>query len=71
MVTACWKVGRLTHGIFGWVIAPTALNPIRAKVSLGLRVLNYQYLGLYSPGGAVFLAHQIAKEAMALLSLRP
>jgi hypothetical protein len=48
-----------------------ALNPIRAKVSLGLRVLNYQDLGLLSPGGALFLAHQVAKEAMALLAVRP
>ena len=24
MWTACWKVGRLTHGIRGWLIAPTA-----------------------------------------------
>jgi hypothetical protein len=41
------------------------LNPIRAKVSLGLRVLSYQDLGLPSVGGALFLAHQIAKEALA------
>ena len=26
--TACWKVGRLTQGISGWVIPPTALKPI-------------------------------------------
>ena len=26
--TACWKVGRLTQGMCGWVIAPTALKPI-------------------------------------------
>ena len=26
--TACWKVGRLTQGMFGWVIAPIALKPI-------------------------------------------
>jgi hypothetical protein len=42
------------------------LNPIRAKVGLGLRVLNYQDLGLASVGGALFMAHQIAKEAMAV-----
>jgi hypothetical protein len=41
------------------------LNPIRAKVSLDLRVLNYHDLGLVSVGGALFMAHQIAKEAMA------
>jgi hypothetical protein len=44
-----------------------ALNPIRAKVSLGLRVLTYQDLGLLSPGGALFMAHQIAKEVMATI----
>jgi hypothetical protein len=41
------------------------LNPIRAKVSLDVRVLNYEHLGLVSPGGALFMAHQLAKEAMA------
>jgi hypothetical protein len=41
------------------------LNPIRAKVSLELNVLNYHDLGLVSVGGALFMAHQIAKEAMA------
>jgi hypothetical protein len=45
-----------------------ALNPIHAKVSLGLRVLNYKDLGLLSPGGGLFLAHQMAKEAMATLN---
>jgi hypothetical protein len=41
------------------------LNPIRAKVKLDLRVLNYQDLGLVSVGGGLFMAHQIAKEVMA------
>lgn len=40
------------------------LNPIRAKVSLGLRVLSYSDLPLTNPGYALFLAHQIAKEVM-------
>jgi hypothetical protein len=43
------------------------LNPIRAKVGLSLRVLNYQDLGLLSAGGALFMAHQMAKEVMARL----
>ena len=43
------------------------LNPIRAKVSLGLRVLTYHDLGLLSAGGALFMAHQIAKEVMATI----
>lgn len=44
------------------------LNPIRAKVSLGLRVLNYQDLGLMSVGGSLFMAHQVIKEAMATIN---
>lgn len=43
------------------------LNPIRAKVSLGMRVLSYYDLGLYSAGGALFMAHQVAKEVMATI----
>ncbi len=46
----------------------TKLNPIRAKVDLGLRVLNYHDLGLLSTGGALFMAHQVAKEVMATLN---
>lgn len=41
------------------------LNPIRAKVSVGLRVLTYSDLPLAHPGYSLFLAHQVAKEAMA------
>ncbi len=41
------------------------LNPIRAKVSLGLRVLSYNDLPLTHPGYGIFLAHQVVKEAMA------
>ena len=44
------------------------LNPIRASVSLSLTVLNYQDLGVSSPGGALFMANQVAKEAMATLN---
>lgn len=43
------------------------LNPIRAKVGLSLRVLNYHDLGLPSAGGALFMAHQVAKEVMATI----
>jgi hypothetical protein len=32
-----------------------------------MRVLNYRDLGLLSPGGAVFMAHQLLKEAMATI----
>jgi hypothetical protein len=44
-----------------------ALNPIRAKVSLGLRVLSYNDLPLTHPGYGLFLAHQVVKEAMAVV----
>src|SRR6266496_6034712 len=47
------------------------LNPIRAKVSLELAVLSYDDLGLLSVGGALFMAHQIAKEAFAKQSTTP
>jgi hypothetical protein len=44
-----------------------ALNPIRAKASLGLRVLSYNDLSLTNPGYYVFLTHQIVKETMATI----
>lgn len=44
------------------------LNPIHAKVSLDLNVLSYFDLGLLSPGGALFMAHQLIKESMATIS---
>jgi hypothetical protein len=43
------------------------LNPIRAEVSLSLRVLSYNDFSLTHPGFAVFLAHQVAKEVMATI----
>jgi hypothetical protein len=46
----------------------TVLNPTRAKVSISLRVLSYDDLGLASPGGALYLAQQVAKEAMATVN---
>jgi hypothetical protein len=41
------------------------LNPIRAKVSLRLRVLSYNDLPRSHPGYSLFLSHQVVKEAMA------
>jgi hypothetical protein len=41
------------------------LNPIRAKVSLGMRVLNVNDVGFVSPAGGLYMAYQIVKEAMA------
>jgi hypothetical protein len=43
------------------------LNPIRARASLGLRVLSYNDLSLTNPGYYVFLAHQVAKEVFATM----
>jgi hypothetical protein len=43
------------------------LNPIRARVSLGLRVLSYNDLSFTNPAYYVFLSHQIVKEAMATI----
>jgi hypothetical protein len=42
-----------------------SLNPIRAKVNLGLRVLSYSDLPMSHPGYYLFLAHQVVKEVMA------
>lgn len=43
------------------------LNPIRAKVELGLRVLSYSDFPVLHPGYALFLAHQAVKETMAVI----
>ena len=43
----------------------TMLNPTRAKVDLSLTVQSYNDLGLTSPGQALFMVHQITKEALA------
>jgi hypothetical protein len=43
------------------------LNPIRARVSLGLRVLSYSDFSVTNAGYYVFLAHQVAKEVMATI----
>ena len=41
------------------------LNPIRAKVSLGLRVLNVDDLGFQHPGGRMFMTYLTNKEQLA------
>ena len=43
------------------------LNPIRAKAALSLRVLSYNDFPVTHPGYALFLAHQAAKEVMAVV----
>jgi hypothetical protein len=44
------------------------LNPIQAKVSLGMRVLNVNDVGFMTPAGAYYLTYQMNKEALAMLS---
>ena len=41
------------------------LNPIRAKVSLGLRVLSVDDLGFQHPGGRLFMTYLTNKETLA------
>jgi hypothetical protein len=41
------------------------LNPIRAKVSIGLRVLSVNDLGFAHKGGSLYMAHQQQKEQLA------
>jgi hypothetical protein len=76
-------VAPLTLFIYGWKrIVPVkitslsvtesahdpTLNPIRAEVALGMRVLTYDDLSILHPGYWTFLAHQVVKEAMATVS---
>lgn len=42
-----------------------ALNPLRAKVSLGMRVLNVDDLGFDAKGGTLFMAYLQNKEKLA------
>ncbi len=41
------------------------LNPIRARVSLGMRVLSVDDLGFDHRGGSLFMGHLRSREAMA------
>jgi len=43
----------------------TSLNPIRAKISLGLRVLTVDDLGFTGKGGSLFMTYLQAKEQLA------
>jgi hypothetical protein len=45
----------------------TALNPTRAKVSLGLRVLNVNDLGFDHKGGNLFMTYLRQKEQLAAM----
>ena len=45
----------------------TALNPMRAKVSLGLRILNVNDLGFDHKGGNLFMTYLRQKEQLAAM----
>ena len=44
-----------------------SLNPIRAKVSLGMRVLSVDDLGFTHKGGSLFMIYQQQKERLAAM----
>jgi hypothetical protein len=46
----------------------TNLNPIRAKISLDMRVLSITDLGFDHKGGDIYMTYQMQKELMASLS---
>lgn len=46
-----------------------ALNPLRAKVSLGMRVLSVNDLGFNQRGSQLFLGYHLQKERFAALAL--
>jgi hypothetical protein len=46
-----------------------ALNPIRAKVSLGMRVLSVFDIGFDNKGGNLYLLYQKQKEALSQLAM--
>lgn len=45
-----------------------SLNPIRAKISLGMRVLSVSDLGFDAKGGSLYMIYQQQKERLAALS---
>lgn len=44
------------------------LNPIRAKINLGMRILSVSDLGFDSKGGSLYLSYQRQKERLAAMS---
>lgn len=44
------------------------LNPIRAKISLGMRVLNVDDLSFQTPGGHMFMTYLSNKEQLATMA---
>jgi hypothetical protein len=71
LVLFVWGPGRvLPVRLNGFSINEQAydadLTPSRARVDLELRVLSYHDLPVSHPGHRLFLAHQIAKESLAV-----
>jgi len=58
---------RLTQFTINEEAFDTQLNPIMAKVTLGMRVLNYNDFPVTHPGYHAFMAHQVIKETMAMI----
>lgn len=56
---------RLTDLSFTEEAFDPALNPIRAKVSIGMRVLSVDDLGFDHKGGSLFMAYLQQKESLA------
>jgi hypothetical protein len=70
LVLFVWGAGRvLPVRLDGFSITEqaydAALTPVRARAELELRVLSYDDLPADDPGHHLFLAHQVAKEALA------
>jgi hypothetical protein len=76
-------VAPLTLFIYGWKrVVPVKLqslsitetmhdpdlNPIRADVSLSMKVLTYNDLAMTNPGYWAFMAHQVVKEVLATVA---
>ena len=67
-----WGIKRvLPVRLTGFTITEEAydpnLNPIQATVNLSMQVLNYSDFPITHPGYSLFLAHQVVKEAMAVV----
>ena len=73
----------LTLFIYGWkrivpvkieslsiteIAHDTVLNPIRADVSVSMKVLNYNDLSITHPGYWAFMTHQVVKETFATVA---
>ncbi|MET0494512.1 MAG: hypothetical protein ABW000_15430 [Actinoplanes sp.] len=72
MVLLVWGPARvLPVRLDGFTITEQAydavLTPVRARADLELRVLSNDDLPAHHPGHHLFLAHQVAKEALAAL----